>query len=83
LKIRSVSVREWLRKRYAPQTKDFYIASEKELKAKFDAENTFFNFDEDCSGSLDLNELHALFLGQGINIDKKGLFDLFSELDKD
>lgn len=81
--MRSVSVREWLRKRFSVQTKDYYLKSDSELKKQFEAEMTFFNFDDDGSGTLDLNELHNSFLVQGIYIDKQGLLELFAELDKD
>lgn len=76
-------MRKWLVKRHSNKTKDFYVKSAKELKAQYEAETTFFNFDQDLSGTLDLNELHESFMIQGIFIEKKGLIDLFSELDKD
>lgn len=81
--IHTCSVREWLRKRHRQKSKAFYVKSQSQLKTQYEAENTFFKFDNDCSGTLDLNELHEFFRPAGIRIEKKGLTGIFKDLDKD
>ena len=44
-----------------------------QLKNQFDAEVTFINYDEDCSGTLDLNEVYDAFVLQGIHISREGI----------
>jgi hypothetical protein len=49
------------------------VKSRNELKQQFDAENIFFKFDDDCSGTLTIGELDALFKAYNIRLDLKGL----------
>jgi hypothetical protein len=53
------------------------------LKQFYDSENTFFKFDRDCSGTLEVNELHEMFAAQGLRIPLSSLMEIFNILDLD
>ena len=76
-------MRVWLQSRYADRTKLFYIKSRNELKQQFDAESIFFKFDDDCSGTLTLDELKDLFREYDIRLNLKELQKILDKLDKD
>ena len=61
----------------------YYIKSKNELKQQFDAESIFFKFDDDCSGTLTLDELKAIFNAYEIKIDLDALQKIIDKLDKD
>ena len=54
-----------------------------QLKQQYDAENTFFKFDDDCSGTLTLNELAEVFAWFKIDIDLQKIGKVFNLLDLD
>jgi len=47
----------WLKKHFKPETKSYYLLNRDQLKTQYDTENVFFKFDEDCSGTLEANEI--------------------------
>ena len=61
----------------------FYTKTKDELKEQFDAETIFFKFDDDCSGTLTVDELREVFnfFKIDINIDK--IIEVFDLLDCD
>lgn len=46
---------------------------------QYDVENVFFKFDEDCSGTLECDELHQMFVENNIEVSFdqiKAIFDI-------
>ena len=71
--IRKLATRRWLQSRYTDRTAQYYTKSLDELKQQFDAESIFFKFDDDCSGTLTVHELDALFKQYDIQLSLKQL----------
>lgn len=82
-KLSEIEIRKWLNTRYRKKTKMFYTKTKDELKEQFDAETIFFKFDDDCSGTLTVDELREVFnfFKIDINIDK--IIEVFDLLDCD
>ena len=57
--------------------------SKDELKEQFDAETIFFKFDDDCSGTLTIDELKEVFEFFKIDIDMEKITEVFNILDCD
>lgn len=51
------------------------------MQQQYDVENIFFKFDDDCSGSLDCDELQQMFEQNGIQIDLKDIKRMFDTVD--
>lgn len=81
--LRRQHTRRWLETRHERTTKQYYVKSRDMLKAQFDAESIFFKFDDDCSGTLTIHELDALFNQYEINLDMVQLRNIFGKLDLD
>lgn len=80
--MRGLTTQNWLMSRHKDTTKEFYVKTKSQLRAQYDVENVFFKFDDDCSGSLDAQELQQMFESHGIQInlqDVKRLFDTIDE----
>jgi Ca2+-binding EF-hand superfamily protein len=82
-KLRQIAIRKWLNTRYQKKTKVFYTKSKDELKEQFDAETIFFKFDDDCSGTLTIDELKEVFEFFKIDIDMGKIIEVFNILDCD
>jgi len=82
-KLRQIAIRKWLSTRYQKKTKVFYTKSKDELKEQFDAETIFFKFDDDCSGTLTIDELKEVFEFFKIDIDMEKIVEVFNILDCD
>lgn len=82
-KLRQIAIRKWLNTRYQKKTKVFYTKSKDELKEQFDAETIFFKFDDDCSGTLTIDELKEVFEFFKIDIDMQKIIEVFNILDCD
>ncbi len=82
-KLRQIAIRKWLNTRYQKKTKVFYTKSKDELKEQFDAETIFFKFDDDCSGTLTIDELKEVFGFFKIEIDMEKIVEVFNTLDCD
>ena len=82
-KLRQIAIRKWLNTRYQKKTKVFYTKSKDELKEQFDAETIFFKFDDDCSGTLTIDELKEVFEFFKIDIDMEKITEVFNILDCD
>ena len=82
-KLRQIAIRKWLNTRYQKKTKVFYTKSKDELKEQFDAETIFFKFDDDCSGTLTIDELKEVFEFFKIDIDIEKIIEVFNILDCD
>ena len=61
----------------------FYTKSKDELKEQFDAETIFFKFDDDCSGTLTIEELREVFSYFKIDINMDKIEEVFNLLDCD
>ena len=81
--LRQIAIRKWLNTRYQKKTKVFYTKSKDELKEQFDAETIFFKFDDDCSGTLTIDELKEVFEFFKIDIDMQKIIEVFNILDCD
>ena len=81
--MRGLDTQNWLMSRHMKTTKDFYVKTKAQLQAQYDVENVFLKFDDDCSGSLDAQELQQMFETHGIQIDLPAVKKLFSIVDKD
>ena len=64
--MRGQTTQNWLMSRHKNTTKDFYVKTKVQLQAQYDVENVFFKFDDDCSGTLDAQELQQMFEQHGI-----------------
>lgn len=49
---------------------------------QYDVENVFFKFDEDCSGTLEAEELYAMFRKNGIMVKMAQIKTLFDIVEK-
>ena len=73
----------WLKKHCSKSAKDKYLLTRKEEKQKKDIEHIFEKFDFDGSGSIEMDELFAMFYAHNIVISKRELKQLFSLGDSD
>jgi len=71
---------QWMRKRFSDRASPKYRSTSKELRKHEELENLFRKFDDDNSGTLDVNEIYQMFIRHGINVSKDKLRELFSEV---
>ena len=57
------------------------MKSRPQLKQQFDAESIFFKFDDDCSGTLTLDELKDIFREYDIGLNLTKLKKILDKLD--
>lgn len=76
-------VNKWFKKRYQEQTQPFYIKREQELWSELQLEKLFMSFDDDGSNSLDVKELHDMFISNGVFVTLEQVMELFKIVDED
>jgi hypothetical protein len=80
--MRKTSTKTWLRKHSSDKAKGFYLKSKAQLQAQYDVENVFYKFDDDCSGTLECEELFAMFEANGIEVTYSQIKKLFDIVDR-
>lgn len=63
------TTKRWLKKHKLKDTKSHYLLDKGQLRTQYDVENVFFQFDDDCSGTLECEELYAMFEANGIEFN--------------
>lgn len=69
----------WLKKRHNQTAKAHYLKTKQELEKDQEIEDVFQKIDYDCSGRIDVQELHAMFLQNGVDMSRDEIecfFDL-------
>jgi len=73
----------WLKKRCGQSAKGQYLMTRQEFKHQQEIESVFHKFDFDNSGTIEFNELFAMFKAHGMDIRRKELKTLFDLADTD
>lgn len=68
----------WFKKRFPASTKESYLYSTEELQHISMATEVFMDYDQDNSGSLEVEEVYSMFQHNEINISRKKLSYLFN-----
>jgi hypothetical protein len=81
--MRESNVKNWFKKHAPEKTLPFYQKSGNELWQELQLEKLFLSFDEDGSNSLDVGEMHDMFLSSGVDITLEDCLTLFNFVDED
>ena len=76
-KMHEFSTLNWLKKRFPSSTKERYLYSNEEMNQIQMATELFKDYDQDNSGTLEVEEVYSMFQQEGINISRKKLSNLF------
>jgi hypothetical protein len=76
-KMHEFSTLSWFKKRFPCSTKERYLYSNQEMHQIQMATEVFKDYDQDNSGTLELEEVYSMFQLNGINISRKKLSHLF------
>lgn len=76
-KMHEFSTLNWFKKRCPKSTKDSYLYSAEELSSISMATEVFVDYDQDKSGTLEIEEIYSMFQHNGINISRRKLCNLF------
>ena len=79
--LKETSTQNWLRKRYPNKTKEKYLYSDQERVRCQEIIDIFQKFDEDGSGTLEIEEIYEMFRKIGLNMSKNEVYQIFSIVD--
>ncbi|CDW72267.1 ef hand family protein [Stylonychia lemnae] len=82
-KLKDLSTIKWLRQRYQAKAKEQYLYNNNDIKRCDEIVQIFQKFDEDKSGTLEIEELYEMFNQNDILITKEELQDIFKVVDED
>ena len=81
--LKQFSIVKWLKSRHNSTSRPEYLQSLENMRRNKDILQIFKKFDEDGSGSLEMEEISKLFTSNGIYLGKKNTKKFFALLDND
>lgn len=76
-RLKNVEVKKWLNQRCGNKARIKYLKSSLAIQKEKEIENLFILYDEDRSGTLEINEMRDMFYAHGITLSRSQLQTVF------